>query len=1084
MALTRLIRGLLLAAITCIPAEGGTPVVARATESELVAHWTFDEPDPLADASGRGHRLELRGRSRIAGDGISGGCLRSFASNQADDRPEGAMAPRSADLSPEGPFAIELWMRPEPELNRQHTAFLIDCKYIFYPRPGTAANSGYCLYLRRVGDGQYQIVANLGFGSDSAEYRSATLPLKAGNWYRVAFVYNGAGVGRILLDGELVGRGIAPGRRGIAPARYALTIADRYGSIHSGFPGSVDEVRIFRGVPDELEGGLSASLGQRSRAVFRRHEPDAELLLHLTNDASVPVRSIRATAVGVRSTHSATADRLAPGQSVELAVPVDTTLKPGRYQVRVQLEWTQGTKKSSESASVELHVLPRQLGPRMPVVLWGAGNPQQVRQLGFTHQLVHLVDYDHVWTHGVAGGPMRPPGIRTAFDTLDLHAKHGLQAVVYLYPVSWMRRRSDLVKQYGRVNRKGELYERADICGNFPRVRDFAYQTGLTVGQTFGAHPALAASLIHSEVRDATEVCFHPHDIQLFRAFAGQNVPPLVRSKWGVPYQQIPSFPPDRVVADRDPLLLYYRWFWKQGDGWNDLHSLVHRGLKEGARGRDLWTFFDPAVRAPSIWGSGGEVDVLSQWTYTYPDPIKIGQACDELFAMASGRPGQRVMKMTQIIWYRSQTAPRTDQRRSADWERREPDARFITIAPDHLREAFWCKIARPVEGIMYHGWGSLVPGQQGAYRFTHPGAAEVLRELISRVIEPLGPTLLAVKEYPADVAILESFTSQMFARRGTFGWSRGWEADLHLALQWAGLQPEILYEEHIEKAVPERVRVLLMPYCDVLPASVVKSIRRFQDRGGLVVGDESLCPAIRANMQVRSYRRTGKPDADKRALQELGRKLARQLAEVVRPPVSSSSPDVLVYRRQYRNALYLFLVNDRRTFGDYVGQHGLVMEKGLPAQATITLHGGPWYLYDLVRNEPVPAEAGTAQTVFGVKLEPAEGRILLATDKPVGSLHVTVPPKIKAGESVSLTVTVRDDQGAPVRAVVPVQITLRGPDGAPHELTGAYAACDGRLVIPFDFAPNETSGRWTLTVRELASGREQQVSLDVRPAE
>ena len=32
------------------------------------------------------------------------------------------------------------------------------------------------------------------------------------------------------------------------------------------------------------------------------------------------------------------------------------------------------------------------------------------------------------------------------------------------------------------------------------------------------------------------------------------------------------------------------------------------------------------------------------------------------------------------------------------------PVLRFITIAPMHLREALWCKISRPIQGIMYHG--------------------------------------------------------------------------------------------------------------------------------------------------------------------------------------------------------------------------------------------------------------------------------------------------------------------------------------------------------------------------------------------
>ena len=70
---------------------------------------------------------------------------------------------------------------------------------------------------------------------------------------------------------------------------------------------------------------------------------------------------------------------------------------------------------------------------------------------------------------------------------------------------------------------------------------------------------------------------------------------------------------------------------------------------------------------------------------------------------------------MTQVIWYRSQTAPQAKAddpppAYRARWEREQPDAPVITIAPMHLREAFWTKIARPIDGIMYHGWQSLVP--------------------------------------------------------------------------------------------------------------------------------------------------------------------------------------------------------------------------------------------------------------------------------------------------------------------------------------------------------------------------------------
>ena len=214
------------------------------------------------------------------------------------------------------------------------------------------------------------------------------------------------------------------------------------------------------------------------------------------------------------------------------------------------------------------------------------------------------------------------------------------------------------------------------------------------------------------------------------------------------------GFPADRVIADDMPMYVYYKWFWKKGDGWN---GLEHRpaSRSEDRRRDDFWTYHDPAVRVASVYGSGGEVDFLSHWTYSYPDPIRIG-LCHRRTVLHGRRilpADQQVMKMTQIIWYRSQTAPEPGEeadptRRFSDHDMRpsapapwtlpaataagsaSPDARFITIAPMHLREAFWTKIARPIKGIMYHGWQSLVKVKDGhsSYRYTHPQTRHELR--------------------------------------------------------------------------------------------------------------------------------------------------------------------------------------------------------------------------------------------------------------------------------------------------------------------------------------------------------------------
>ena len=248
------------------------------------------------------------------------------------------------------------------------------------------------------------------------------------------------------------------------------------------------------------------------------------------------------------------------------------------------------------------------------------------------------------------------------------------------------------------------------------------------------------------------------------------------------------------MIPDDQPLYRYFQWFWREGDAWPALNTATARGLKRGATDRaDLWTFHDPAVRVASVFGSGGEVDVLSQWTYSYPEPLRIGLPTDELLAMVRGASTpQRVMKMTQLIWYRSQTAPIAEgdqpQIRSP-WDDHDPDAAYITIAPMHLREAFWTKISRPIQGIMYHGWQSLVPTDYpSSYRYTHPETQHELRRLVHEIVEPLGPMLRRVPAARHDVAFYESFAAQMFAHRGAYGWSHTWTGDCYQVLQHAGL--------------------------------------------------------------------------------------------------------------------------------------------------------------------------------------------------------------------------------------------------------------------------------------------------------
>ena len=87
-----------------------------------------------------------------------------------------------------------------------------------------------------------------------------------------------------------------------------------------------------------------------------------------------------------------------------------------------------------------------------------------------------------------------------------------------------------------RIDREGKPYARENACALFPEVQTFAYNVGASVAKTFGPFPAFEAALIHTEIRDGTSLCFHQHDRDAFRAFAGHDIPDVAVSHAGVPY--------------------------------------------------------------------------------------------------------------------------------------------------------------------------------------------------------------------------------------------------------------------------------------------------------------------------------------------------------------------------------------------------------------------------------------------------------------------------------------------------------------------------------------------------------------------
>lgn len=1059
-----------------------------ATGDHVIALWQFDQPDPAADVSGHGHDLTLNGAEFVDG-GRFGGALRSQRGWPDQDVAHQARAAASPDLTPAGAFTVEMWIQAADDLPGYPESFLLDSKYV--------DDLGMQLVLSaETSPNTRRLRMNLGFGNRSETWQSQPFTIEPGVWHHIAFTYDGAGTGSFIVDGAGMGSEEKPGLRAVATARHVLVIGDRVGSLYHGFPGLIDQVRLSNGV---LEFSVASFAMLPGRAVFVRMEPNPVVRFELTNHLRETLSgAVARFALGGMAPQVIELPPIASGERVPLEFAVDTSLRPDQYTLTAGVT-IPGDPPFTSTERFDLTIVPRELPVRMPVVMWGGASGDSLlalRDIGFTHYIGLSCDVGAVWNAGVPTDPASPEGMAAARANLDEALRLGMRVVSGLSPGRWARGQ----EEYRRINAAGEPWSGSDdVCGLFPRIQDFCFNVGASMARAYGDHPAFQSALLHTEVRGESRPCFHDHDRAAFREFAGYDIPENVGDMRGVAYTNIDGFPPNRVIPDDYPLYVYYRWLWKQGDGWNELNSRLHQGLQEAGR-EDFWTFHDPAVRVAHVYGSGGDVDYLSQWTYSYPDPLRIGLATEELLEMARGatRPDQQVMKMTQIIWYRSQTAPEpgeeaqvqtgefadqdvrpqgtgtvdTSGRYLARWEREIPDARFITIAPMHLREALWTKIARPIKGIMYHGIGSLLPGiAGGSYQYTNPETKFELKRLVDTVVRPLGPTLAQVPGRQSDVALLESFASEMFTRKGTYGWNGGWTGEMWLIALYAGLQPEVIYDETIEQRGLDAYRVLLMPDCDVLTESMVAAVQAFQARGGIVVGDENLCPAITPDILVETHSRSTKADEARALNVEKARALRAQLDPHYTRYADSSNPDVVPYVRSYGSTDYLFAVNDRREFGDYVGHHGLVMENGLPTEATLTIARGG-HVYDLVAHREVSATAGDGRLSIARQFAPCDGAALMVTEQAITNVRVTAPEQAAPGGSLEIAVEVLGENGQPMDAVMPVRVEILDPSGRAAEFSGYYGAKDGRVEIAAQLAANDQPGLWRIHAEELASGR------------
>ncbi|MBO5724830.1 MAG: hypothetical protein J6S58_08390, partial [Lentisphaeria bacterium] len=309
--------------------------------------------------------------------------------------------------------------------------------------------------------------------------------------------------------------------------------------------------------------------------------------------------------------------------------------------------------------------------------------------------------------------------------------------------------------------------------------------------------------------------------------------------------------------------------------------------------------------------------------------------------------------------------------------------------------------------------------------------------------------------------------------------------AELHLALQWAHFQTGILYDEHLLTGTyPKDLKVLFVPGLEVVTADVLQKLNFLRQQGVILIGDEFTLPALMLDHRLHSVTRNhNDPAGSKKALQNLGRDLAILLDRYgVRSNVADQQDLILRERGdsegKYR---YLFAVNDRRTFGDYVGQWGLVPEKGVPLRSKVTLRKKAHAAYDLVQHREIPLEQSPEASSLQISLPGGGGKVIVLLDQKIEKIRLQLPKEVKRGSAYTLEMSVADKAGKNIPAILPVELRLK--DSAGRELPGSgyYAAENGKFLLREIMAKNAQAGKVTVFCKCLASGKTAQNSFIVK---
>ena len=183
--------------------------------------------------------------------------------------------------------------------------------------------------------------------------------------------------------------------------------------------------------------------------------------------------------------------------------------------------------------------------------------------------------------------------------------------------------------------------------------------------------------------------------------------------------------------------------------------------------------------------------------------------------------------------------------------------------------------------------------------------------------------------------------------------------------------------------------------------------------------------------------------------------------------PVQTEDPDIYLQQRTGGVATYIFASNDH--FPDLpLYKTWLSGDAPVPANSKFDLYGP--VVYDAFAMQPAIKTAPGLQELPVEFTDAAPSRIWAVLPRPIGGLALQAR---LIGSSISVQVTVKDNAGAVLPAVVPLEISVTDAVGDEQYHLWRSTARDGVCTLRLPVRWMSRWGLWHVTARDLLSGKE-----------